>query len=138
MTILSTFAQLYFFLLCVWIEEEQSMVFPVEVFRLTAWYSDLFSFTLNLNSKPVFIGVFTTSYCRPLGNTPWLICLSEVWPPHYDQLIFQKVNLFLRLEYVTFWKAIYIAIHFLFSACLWLKKCTDDFIMRAYYVEMKI
>lgn len=31
-----------------------------------------FYLLLNLNSKPVFIGTFTTS-CRPMGNTPWLL-----------------------------------------------------------------
>lgn len=74
-----------------------------------------------------------------MGNIPRLLCLSKVWPPHYDQLIFQKVHFFPEVGIdVSFQKAIFIAIHFLFSVLFMTEKCTDDFIMRVYYVEMEI
>lgn len=87
----------------------------------------------------MFIGALTTS-CEPVGNIPWLLCLSKVWPPHYDQLIFQKVHFFSEVVGidVTFQRAISSAIHFLFSVLFMTKKCTDDFIMRVHYVEMEI
>lgn len=74
-----------------------------------------------------------------MGNTHWLLCLSKVWPLHYDQLIFQEVHFFFEIGIdVTFQKATFIAFHFLFSVLFMTQKCTDDFIMRAYYVEMEI
>lgn len=73
-----------------------------------------------------------------MGNVPWLLCVSEVWPPHYDRLIFQSYFFFSEIGIdLIFQKVIYIVIHFLFTVLFMTKKCTDDFIMREYYVEME-
>lgn len=74
-----------------------------------------------------------------MGNTPWLLVYLKFGPLLWSINISEGSFFFSEIGIdVTFQKATFIAIHFLFSVLFMTQKHTDDFIMRAYYVEMEI